>query len=160
MDLRAKQKQTSLLFPILITDLCIRDKVTMDTTRNFEVIPSYFTDISRIEEKYTLEEAGRRGSTPTNTTAEIYINLLFIYETAPTSSSRPISTSAPSSSSQGLYVSTSGEQIWTTQEMILKMGTLDKLVEIRESKMTKSIPVMIERAIPNALTPVKPQSMS
>lgn len=111
--------------------------------------------IRRIEVEYTREEDDKREATLADITFEIHVNLLYLDEVAPTPASWPICTFAPYSPSQDQGIFTSGYKIQITQGLILKVRCLDKLTDIRASKLVKATLEMIQRAIVVALTPVQ-----
>lgn len=95
--MRAKQKQTCSPFPFLITELCHKAGVPLDTTRYIEAIPSSSTEIQHIENEYIREESDKRRPAPTYISPKIDVDLLSTNVVAPTSIPRLSGTSLPPS---------------------------------------------------------------
>uniref|UniRef100_M1DI65 Putative plant transposon protein domain-containing protein n=1 Tax=Solanum tuberosum TaxID=4113 RepID=M1DI65_SOLTU len=103
MAMRAKQKQTSLPFPVLITKLCRHAGAPRYTVRDIEFTPSSSIYIRRIEAEYIREKADERRAVPADISLDINVDLLPAEVPGSFSSSQPVR---------------------TTQAMIMKMGNL------------------------------------
>ncbi|KAG5611738.1 hypothetical protein H5410_023019, partial [Solanum commersonii] len=109
----------------MVTKLCRQAGVPHDTTRDVKVIPSFSTNIRRVEAEFTQEEVDRRRAALTDTSPEVNINSL------------------------------PAEPARITQAVILKMGQLAYYADVRATQLKRSIPRMIDSAILAALTPLK-----
>ncbi|KAG5609763.1 hypothetical protein H5410_021044 [Solanum commersonii] len=146
MAMRAKKRQTYLPFPALITKLCQRAKVPRDAARYTEVTPSSSTNIRHIKVKRAA---------PTDTSSEDNIDSLPAEVSSHTLASGPSGISATSTFSHILGISTSSQLVKITQAMILKMGNLAYSVDVRATRLERSILRMIESAILATLTPLR-----
>ncbi|KAG5586401.1 hypothetical protein H5410_046835 [Solanum commersonii] len=136
MAMRAKQKHTSLPFPVLITELYQCAGVTRNDARDFE---------------YTREEADRRKAAPVDPRRWTLIQYLQRHLCL----LRPSRTSVPPSSSQSPCTSSSSQQTKITQAMILKMGNPAYSANVRATLLERYVPLMIEATILATLTPLQ-----
>uniref|UniRef100_M1DES1 Polyprotein protein n=1 Tax=Solanum tuberosum TaxID=4113 RepID=M1DES1_SOLTU len=129
--------------------------VPWDTTRDIEITSSFSTDIRRIEAEYTREEVDKRRAALADTSPKVDVGTLQAHASSPTPASEPSSTPSLYSSSQVPGVSSSSQPAKITQAMILKMGNLAYLSDVRVTSLERSIPRMIDNAILAALTPLR-----
>ncbi|KAG5630243.1 hypothetical protein H5410_001960 [Solanum commersonii] len=93
MVMRAKQRQTSIHIPVLITEMCMQARVPRDKKKDMEVIPTSSTNIRRIEAEYLKDEAMKKKASPVEISTVVDPQTLPAEATLP--SDTPTSYTAP-----------------------------------------------------------------
>uniref|UniRef100_M1DNY7 Integrase core domain containing protein n=1 Tax=Solanum tuberosum TaxID=4113 RepID=M1DNY7_SOLTU len=93
--MRAKKRQNSLHFPVLINELYKWASVPRDEKMDVEVTPTSYTNIQCIEAEYMRDGADMRREAPMDTSPEVDVDILPTEAIMPPQDSEPSGTFGP-----------------------------------------------------------------
>ncbi|WMV24482.1 hypothetical protein MTR67_017867 [Solanum verrucosum] len=150
--MRAKQRQTSLPFSVLIREFFERARILFVAKTDVEVMPTSSIDIWRIEVVYTRDEAERNKITSVDTYPTVDIDMLQADTTSSTQADEHSGTpsSSVSTTSGPTAFAAGASHLFLTQCMLYRMGHLAYSADVHAFRVEREVPAIFE--IPSATT--------
>lgn len=163
--MRARQRQTSLPFPVLITNLCRRARVSKDDKNDVDAIPTSSTDIRRIKVEYLKYQAEKNQKE-----AQVDLSSAMDTDSIHAEVSLPTPTPGPSGTTTSTLSDTPGSFVAAlppiptvvtisrtliTQESLLRIGKLAYSTNRWATRLETSISSMIQTALTDVVASMR-----